>query len=364
MNITKELQEISLLKKENLEYLKKSDLPLVLLGAAEFGKVMKYCLDTKRIKIDFVAVDKEYWQPNMKLGEFDVLSLEDVLANNSKLNIIVAFCSEKHIEKMTQLNNLPNVQKCLFICTYMPYHFDFDFVNQHSNILADLYYRLADDFSRQIMLEFMRAQNSSDPNKLMQLNIVNEHQYFPDFLPIFDNEIFVDCGAYDGGTVKDFVDFCEGIYDKIYSFEPIPSQYENTLENIEKCGIQKIEVIRKGVWDCEAILNFTICGYNGMSSRVSKEGAIPVKLVPIDEIIPENEKVTFIKMDIECAELQALKGAQKQIKVNKPKLAICVYHRKEDLITIPQYILSLNPDYKLYLRHYGPFCTELILYAI
>ena len=63
-------------------------------------------------------------------------------------------------------------------------------------------------------------------------------------------------------------------------------------------------------------------------------------------------------------ELEALKGAQKQIKANKPKLAICVYHRQEDLISIPQYILSLNSDYKLYLRHYGDFCAELVLYAV
>jgi len=77
-----------------------------------------------------------------------------------------------------------------------------------------------------------------------------------------------------------------------------------------------------------------------------------------------DEKATFIKMDIEGSELEALKGAQNQIKVNKPKLAICVYHKETDLITIPQFILSLNPDYKLYLRHYGNFSTELVLYAL
>ena len=77
------------------------------------------------------------------------------------------------------------------------------------------------------------------------------------------------------------------------------------------------------------------------------------------------ERVTFIKMDIEGAELESLKGAGRIIiREQKPKLAICVYHKKEDIFDIPEYILSLNPKYKLYLRHYTLGEWDTVLYAI
>ena len=72
----------------------------------------------------------------------------------------------------------------------------------------------------------------------------------------------------------------------------------------------------------------------------------------------------FIKMDIEGAELAALEGAQNCIREQHPKLIICVYHKPEDIIEIPAYILSLCPDYKLYLRHYSLGHTETVLYAV
>jgi hypothetical protein len=100
-----------------------------------------------------------------------------------------------------------------------------------------------------------------------------------------------------------------------------------------------------------------------MASHVKQKGNVEIEADSIDNVC-ENENVSFIKMDVEGSELEALKGAQKQIKANKPKLAICVYHKKEDLLTIPQYILSVRPDYKLYLRHYGGLTTDLILYAV
>lgn len=69
-------------------------------------------------------------------------------------------------------------------------------------------------------------------------------------------------------------------------------------------------------------------------------------------------------MDIEGAELSALKGAERTIREHKPKLAICVYHRREDLITLPRFILSLNPSYKLFLRNRNPLGEDTILLCV
>ena len=74
--------------------------------------------------------------------------------------------------------------------------------------------------------------------------------------------------------------------------------------------------------------------------------------------------ITFIKMDIEEAELNVLKGAEKLIKTYKPKLAVCVYHKREDIWEIPRLILSYVPEYKMYIRHYSLLKDETALYCV
>lgn len=87
-----------------------------------------------------------------------------------------------------------------------------------------------------------------------------------------------------------------------------------------------------------------------------------IETIVLDEFL-RGERVTFIKMDIEGAELDALRGASQIIKEQKPKLAISVYHRDDDIVAIPKLLTGLRPDYKLYLRHYSLLLNETVLYA-
>ena len=93
-----------------------------------------------------------------------------------------------------------------------------------------------------------------------------------------------------------------------------------------------------------------------------KDATAVLEVVALDDVI--DDSVTFIKMDIEGSELKALEGAKGLIKKYKPKLAISVYHKPEDIVELPLYIKTLIPEYKLYLRHYSNFYRETILYAI
>lgn len=98
-------------------------------------------------------------------------------------------------------------------------------------------------------------------------------------------------------------------------------------------------------------------------SRITDTGTVSIDARKLDDVL-QGKKVTFIKMDIEGAELAALRGAEKIIREQRPRLAICVYHKPEDIWEIPSLILSCNPDYRLYLRHYSITETETVLYAI
>lgn len=83
----------------------------------------------------------------------------------------------------------------------------------------------------------------------------------------------------------------------------------------------------------------------------------------LDEVL-ENEKVTFIKMDIEGSEMAALRGGSHIIQNQRPKLAICIYHSPEDMLNIPLWIKKLVPEYKIYIRYYTDMMLETVCYAV
>jgi len=221
-----------------------------------------------------------------------------------------------------------------------------------------------------VILESLKCRLTEKGKNLSGYNVYDNFfflskQYFqlsdPEWAFNADGGIFLDCGVYDGGTIKDFVEYCGGKYDKIYGFEPIPSQYESSLKNIEKYGIQRVELIQKGVYSHKASLKFSS---ELSSSKIDGRGTVSVEVVSIDEILSENENVTFIKMDIEGGELEALKGAEKTIRRCKPKLAICIYHKPQDIIEIPSFIISILPNYRFYIRHHELALFETVLYAL
>lgn len=184
-------------------------------------------------------------------------------------------------------------------------------------------------------------------------------QYFEEnIIKLNDGEVFVDGGCFDFETSNMVMERCNPT--KIYAFEPDKYNYEKIEKVIESQQLSNVVLLNKGLWNKEEVLRFSAQG--SIMSRVSEDGEEKIEVVALDEVI--EDKVTFIKMDIEGSELNALRGAEKIIKRDKPKLAICIYHKPEDTIDIPSYILSLVPEYKLYIRHYSYSAAETVLYAI
>ena len=187
-------------------------------------------------------------------------------------------------------------------------------------------------------------------------------QYFDVFQPT-EHEVFVDAGAYDGMTSKDFLLWCQGKYNKIFMFEPNADMEYFCLSNLEISD--NVEFRGKGLWTKDTYLKFNNSQDSSSVEEVpcnSKEYDF-VQVCSIDSEL-KDENVTFIKMDIEGSELKALQGAQKTIKSLKPRMAISVYHKLDDIINIMDYLFKLNPEYRYYLRHYSACQWETVLYAI
>ena len=180
-------------------------------------------------------------------------------------------------------------------------------------------------------------------------------------LPYMDlhAEYFADLGALDGETTKIFFKYCPDGHS--YVFEPSPKQFEITKERLQEYS--QVELFPYAAYDKNTTLHFDPSEGYEPGARISETGSIEVETRKLDDLLGDR-KVTLIKMDIEGAELAALRGAERIIREQRPKLAICVYHKPEDIWEIPDLILQYHSDYKLYLRHYTNSFGDTVLYAI
>ena len=172
--------------------------------------------------------------------------------------------------------------------------------------------------------------------------------------------MFVDCGAYDGGTVKEYINVYGADYKRIYAYEPAPENYRRVCSALAE--LPRVQVENKGIADKKDTLKFT-SSLPDAANRIHPLGDVEVQITFLDQDI--TEKIDFIKMDIEGMEQAALLGAKKHIREDHPCLAICVYHLVEDLWKIPKLIENLNPNQKFYLRYHlsGEIPEEMVFYA-
>lgn len=221
------------------------------------------------------------------------------------------------------------------------------------------------DISEQLISGGVNKDNIWDIKKFMNGGgITIGEQYFArDIISFEENEVFVDGGCYDMGSSKLFLQEMKlkgGSCKKIYAFELNDKNYVSCKKNASSV-IEEVELINAGLWSKDTYLRFADLGGSSyvLESDTPEKDSVAGRM--IDSCI--TEKVTFIKMDVEGAELEALKGARKTIMRDHPKLAICIYHKPEDIWEIPCYIKSLVPEYKLYIRHYSNYHCETVLYA-
>jgi FkbM family methyltransferase len=228
------------------------------------------------------------------------------------------------------------------------------YFTQNSDRLKAITESLQDQKSKDIYLNMIKFRQTGNKKQYFFAK-VEEKQYFLKELKFHDDEVYIDCGAY-GDTIDRFIKHCPH-YKQIVAFEPYKPSFLKLQKKFRHNP--KITLYNTAVYDLDGYVAF--CETGAGISYISENKNNPKTAVKsIDNL--NLEKVTFIKMDIEGSELKALKGAEKTISRDKPKLAISIYHSHQDMIEIPEYLHQLIPEYKFYLRQYNVF-HETILYA-
>jgi FkbM family methyltransferase len=181
--------------------------------------------------------------------------------------------------------------------------------------------------------------------------------FFTDALEVGSDETLVDGGAFDGDTIMAFAERTKGSYRRIHAFEADPANLDAL--NRRTGALQRIDVHPFGLWKSAAELRLSTG--QGATSSIGDAGTISIDVRPLDAL--DLGPVSFLKLDIEGAEIPALEGAAETIRRHKPKLSLAVYHNPEELATIPELIASIRPDYRFRLRHHGPIFCDTVLYA-
>ncbi len=220
----------------------------------------------------------------------------------------------------------------------------------------------ADDASRREYLNHVKWRALGDQNALGPP--VKEESYFLDSLyRIKDDEVFVDCGAYTGDTAEQVVRR-NPAFGRILAIEADPQNFERLtkwISSLDGPVASRISALNVAVGEKRGQLRFHADGSEG--AKLAADGNVVVECVPLDDLTTEAPP-TFIKMDIEGAELDALAGARRSIQTHRPILSICVYHKQNDLWRIPLSIHALVEDYFLYLRPHDVDGWQLVCYAV
>jgi FkbM family methyltransferase len=264
------------------------------------------------------------------------------------------------------LNDLTNKK---FPCAHLIYKYDLvssDYLSRENlgavaAKLEQVRAMLSDEKSRQVFDVTLERLLKSDSAPGLMATVCEGNQYFPpDLIHLTAEESFVEAGAYTGDTVSDFLKRTGGAFDSIHCFELDAVNFKALQETVApQPRADKIFLYPEGLWNEPKEISYSV----EKSQSTIGAGEARGRVVRLDDAIGD-ARVTFLKMDIEGAELKALEGARNTIVTHRPKLAICVYHHIKDLWEIPLYLKSLIPEYRIFLRHHTKLEYETVCYAI
>ncbi|TCL36130.1 FkbM family methyltransferase [Anaerospora hongkongensis] len=236
-----------------------------------------------------------------------------------------------------------------------------DYVTMHKEQILHALTLMSDEESCKTYVSSIRAHLLRDYENCVETDF--PVQYFNAGVPLKRGfSSFVDCGAYNGDSLKSILQYCDHL-ETYVGFEPIVPNFSALSYEADQLGtaVKRAYLFPCGVAEQTGSARFTIAASSSSMTDSGSGEVLP--LVRIDDVI-KRVPVTFLKMDIEGAELSALRGASTLIMTQAPDLAISVYHYANHYWEIPCLIESMNSGYRFFLRAHTPATLETVLYCI
>ncbi len=346
------------------EFLKATDLPIFIYGMGDGALKILNRFDEFNITCAGFFASDEFVRGHYFQGHL-VHKLSEIEKYFDEFVIVLAFAAgyERLIKSVKELNH-----SHIFLAPDLPVYGDLlftkDYLKNNFNEFSQVYDLLGDEKSKILYKNVIKFKITGKIEYLLD-NYTSVEESYNDILKLHSEEKYVDLGAYNGDTVKEFVDFTNNSYSSIIAVEPDTKNYKKLMKTVE--NIDKIDLYNVAIWENDCELNFSnLSGRNSYIGNKKNEVKNQKNILAksLDNIL-NGEGATYIKFDVEGAEYQALLGGVNTIKNFSPKLKIALYHRSEDMINIPLLLKKINPKYKFFLRQY-PYIPawEVNLYAI
>lgn len=330
------------MEKELWKYLKTAKKPIVLYGMGNGADKIINVLNSYGIFFDGVFASdgfvREKYFHSHKISSYSLLKekygdMIVLLCFGSQLPQVINNIIKIANEQELYAPEVPVIGAGLFTEEYyLQNKSEFDWV----------YSRLADDTSKKTFENVIKYKISGKIDYLLNCE-VDVSEPYDSFLKL-SQETFIDLGAYNGDTVIDFIKRCPD-YKRIYAVEPDFKTFKKLEKNT--ADIKNLQIFNACVSNKCGKAFFAMKG--GRNSLLSNQGT-EIDCITVDSLKTD---ATFIKMDVEGEEINAILGAKQTILKNKPKMLISAYHRTDDFLTIPKKVLEINPEYKMYLRHFS-----------
>lgn len=327
-----------------IDKLKSTQKPILLYGMGNGADMIIKVLESYGITYEDTFASDGFVRGHSFHGK-RVLSFSEAKEKYGDFVIIVTFAvhDDKTMNFISDLSdNFELYAPTVSVVDGGPFTYEF-FIENEQNF-ENAYEMLCDEKSKEDYLNILRFKLSGDVKYLLKAHS-EKMKLYEDIFPLTDSEAIVDLGAYDGDTIREFLTVTDGKYKNIIALEPDEKNFRKLERKTE--GLINLTRLNIGAWDKEETLYFA--KKSGRNSRLEETG-IPVNFNSVDNIV--KEEVTFIKMDIEGAELKALEGAKNTVAKYKPKLYVCAYHRNEDMFALPFKIKELYNGYKIYFRQH------------
>lgn len=334
-------------------YLKSTEKKIVLYGMGDGADKIKAALDERGIEVADIMASDDFVRGQSFLG-FRVKKLSEVEEQyGDDFLILVCFGSQipevmEHIYKIAETRELyaPNVP------VIGDGVFDLEYARTNSADLEKVYKMLADEQSKRVFEGVIRYKLSGDLKYLRECESPADEKF--DLLNIGTEETVVDLGAYDGDTLVEFLNGTSMQFKKLYAMEPDNKNYRKLKRRLYMIGSALLEAYNVGAWDEDTTITFNMRAGRGSTASGGTHRAAryqDIKMMKTDTML-RGDAATYIKIDVEGAEENALRGAKETIASFRPKLNVALYHRSEDMFRLPLLIAELNKHYKLYMRHH------------
>lgn len=324
-------------------YLENTTKPIFLYGTGDGADKILDRLEKRNIKVSGVFASDGFVR-NREFRGFQVISFNEAIESHGEIIALLCFGTQLS-EVIGNIKEIAN--KCELYAPDVPViddgtTFDIEYARENKGKIEAAYNLLADDVSRKTFENIVFFKLTGDINYLFDCEKEKSEAYT--LLSLGEKEDYLDLGAYTADTIFEFLGQTNG-YNTITAVEPDIKNFKKLSSNTQ--SLDRITLINAAVGKQSGEVFFSMG--KGRGSKSTEKGQI-IKQICIDDLL-ENKKATYIKIDIEGLEQEALLGAEKSL-LERPKLNLALYHRNQDVFELVLLINKLNPDYKIYLRHH------------